>query len=79
MEARVEPIINLLHFIKQAGFCCGRSIINQTVFLTNNLEDRFEAKREEGAIDAVGHRGFTFKLLKLLRGKHTIRMTIKLV
>ena len=54
--------------------------MEQTVLLTQNIEDCFEAKQKAGAVfvnlttvyDIVWQRGFTFKLLKLLPDERMI-------
>ena len=61
--------------------------MDQTVLLTQNIEDLFEAKKKAGAVfvdliaayDTVWHRGFTCKLLRLLPDKHIVRMISELV
>ena len=61
--------------------------MDQTVLLTQNIEDSFEAKEKAGAVfvnltaayDTVWHRGLTCKLLRLLPDKHMVRMIIELV
>ena len=52
--------------------------MDQTVLLTQNTSDMFEAKKKTGAVfvdltaasDTVWHRGFTCKMLRLLPDKH---------
>ena len=69
MHARVEPIVDPLHPRKQARFRWGRSTVDQTVLLTQNIEDSVEAKKKAGAVfvnlraayDTVWHRGLTCK------------------
>ena len=41
--ARVEPLIDPLLPKEQAGFRRGKSIVDQVVLLTHNIEDSFEA------------------------------------
>ena len=61
--------------------------MDQTVLLTQNIEDSFEAKKKTGAVfvnlttayDIVWHRGLTCKLLRLLPDKHMVRMIMELV
>ena len=61
--------------------------MDQTVFLTQNNEDSFEAKKKTGAVfvnltaayDTVWHRGLTWKLLTLLPDKHMVRIIMELV
>ena len=61
--------------------------MDQTVLLTQNIEDLFEAKKAAGvmfvdltaAYDTVWHRGLTCKLLRLLPDKHMVWMIIELV
>ena len=61
--------------------------MDQTVLLTQNIEDPFEAKKKVGAVfvnltaayDTVWHRGLTCKLLRLLPDKHMVRMIMELV
>ena len=85
--ARVEPLIDPLLPKEQTGFRRGKSIIDQVVLLTHNIEDSFEAKKKAGAIfvdltaayDTVWHRGLTCKLLRLLPDKHMVRIIMKLV
>ena len=86
-RACIEPLIDPLLPKEQAGFCHGKSIVDQVVLLTQNIEDPFEAKKKPGAIfvnltaayDTVWHRGLTCKLLRLLSDKHMVRMIIELV
>ena len=52
--------------------------MDQTVLLTQNIEDLFETKKKTGAVfvnltaayDTVWHRGLTCKFLRLLPDKH---------
>ena len=61
--------------------------MDQTVLLTQNIEDSFEAKKKAGAVfvdliaayDTVWHRGLTCKLLRFLPNKHMVRMIMELV
>ena len=61
--------------------------MDQTVLLTQNIEDSFEAKKKAGAVfvnltaacDTVWHRGPTCKLLRLLPDKHMVQMIMELV
>ena len=61
--------------------------MDQTVLLTQNIEDLFEAKKKAragfvdltAAYDTVWHRGLTCKLLRLLPDKHMVRMIMELV
>ena len=61
--------------------------MDQTVLLTQNIEDSFEAKKKAGALlvdltatyDTVWHRGLTCELLRLLADKHMVRMIMELV
>ena len=86
-NAPVEPIVDPLLPKEQAGFQWGRSIVDQTVLLTQNIGDLFEAKKKVGAVfvdltaayDTVWHRGLTCKLLTLLPNKHMVRMIMELV
>ena len=72
--ARVEPLIDPLLFKEQAGFRCGKSIVDQVVLLTQNIENCFEAKKKAGSVffdltaayDTVWHRCLTCKLPRLL-------------
>ena len=87
IHARVEPIVGPLLPRKQARFRRGRSTVDQTVLLTQNIEDLFEAKKKAGAVfvdltaayDTVWYRGLTCKLLRLLPDKHMVQMTSELV
>ena len=84
---RVEPLIDPLLPKEQAGFRRGKSIVDQVVLLTQNIEDSFEAKKKAGAVfinltaayDTVWHRGLTCKLLRLLPDKHMVKMIMELV
>ena len=49
IRARVKPIVDPLFPREQAGFRRGRSTVDQTVLLTQNIEDSFEAKKRAGA------------------------------
>ena len=85
--ARVKPLIDALLPKEQAGFRRGKSIVDQVVLLTQNIEDTFEAKKKAGAVfvdltaayDTVWHGGLTCKLLRLLPDKHMVRMIMELV
>ena len=87
MHVRVEPIVDPLLPRKQAGFRRGRSTVDQTVLLTQNIEDSFENKKKAGAVfvdltaayDTVWHRCLTGKLLRLLPDKHIVWMIMELV
>ena len=48
--AYVEPVIDPLLPVEQAGFRRERSTVNQAVLLTQNIEDCFAAKKEAGAV-----------------------------
>ena len=50
IHARVEPIVDPLLPREQAGFQRGRSTEDQTVLLTQNIENSFEAKKKAGAV-----------------------------
>ena len=50
IPARVEPILDSLLPREQAGFRRGKSTVDQTVLLTQNIEDSFEAKKKAGAV-----------------------------
>ena len=85
IHARVEPIVDPLLSREQAGFRRGRSTVDQTVLLTQNIEDSFEAKKADAvfvnliaAYDAVWHRGLTCKLLRLPTDKHMVQMISEL-
>ena len=87
IQTCVEPIVDPLLPKEQAGFRRGRSTEDQTVFLTQNIENSFEAKKKAGAVfvnltaayDTVWHRGLTCKLLRLLTDKHKVLMIMELV
>ena len=87
IHARVEPIVDPLLPREQAGFRRGRSTVDQTVLLTQNIENLFEAKKKVGAVfvdliaayDTVWHRGLTCKLLRLLPDKHMVQMISEIV
>ena len=61
--------------------------MDQTVLLTQIIDDLFEAKKNAGAVffnltaayDTVWHRSITCKLLGLLPDKHMVRKITKLV
>ena len=73
--------------MEQAGLRRVGSTADQTVLLTQNIQDSFEAKKKAGAVfvgltaayDTVRNRGLTSKLLRLLPDKHMVRMIMKLV
>ena len=87
IDGRVEPIVDPLLRREQAGFRRGRSTVDQTVLLTQNIEDLFEDKKKAGAVfvdltaayDTVWHRGLTCKLIRLLLDKHMVRIIMELV
>ena len=81
-ELIVDPLLR-----DQAGFQCGRSTVDQTVLLTQNVDDLFEAKKKAGAVvcqsgtclRTVWYCGLTCRLLRLLPDKHTVHMIMELV
>ena len=87
IHIRVERIVDPLLPMEQAGFRPGRSTVDKTVLLTQNIEDSFEAKKKAGAVfvnltaayDTVWHRGLACKLLGLLSDKHMVRMIMELI
>ena len=84
--ARVEPLVDPLLPKEHAGFRRGKSTVHQSVLLTQNIEDSFEAKKKAGAVfidltaayDNVWHRGLTCKLLRLLPDNHMVGMIMEL-
>ena len=50
IHARVEPIVDQLLPREQAGLRRGRSTVDQTVLLTQNIENLLEAKKKAGAV-----------------------------
>ena len=87
IHIRVEPIIDSQLPREQPGFRCERSTLDQTVLLTQNIEDSFEAKKKAGALfvdltaayGTVWHRSLTSKLLRLLPDKHIVWMILELI
>ena len=65
IHTHVEPIADPLLPREQAGFRWGRSIMDQMILLTQNIEDSFEAKKKAGVVfidltaayDTVWHYG----------------------
>ena len=61
--------------------------MDQTVLLTQNIEDSFESKKKAGALfvnltaanGTIWHRGPTCKLVRLLPDKSMVRMIMELV
>ena len=61
--------------------------MDQTVLLTQNIEDSFEAKKKAGTVfvnlttayDTIWHCGLTCELLRVLPDKHMFQMTMELV
>ena len=84
---RIEPIVDPLLPREQAGFRQGRSTVDQTVLLTQHIEDSFETKKKAGVVfvdltaacDTVWHRDLTCKLLRLLSDKHMVQMIMELI
>ena len=84
---RIEPIVDPLLPWEQAGFRQGRSTVDQTVLLTQHIENSFETKKKAGAVfvdltaayDTVWHHGLTCKLLRLLPDKHMMQMIMELI
>ena len=87
VHTHVEPIIDPQLSKEQAGFRHRRSTVDQTVLLTQNIEDSFEANKKAGAVfvdltaayDTLWHRGLTCKLLRLLPDKHMVRTILELI
>ena len=50
IDTRVEPIVDPQLHREQAGFRHGRSTMDQTVLLAQNIEGIFEAKKRAGAV-----------------------------
>ena len=70
----------------QPGFRRGKSIVDQVVLLTQNIEDSFEAKKRAGAVFVdltaaydIVYRGLTCKLMRLLPDKHMVKIIMELV
>ena len=84
---RIESIVDPLLPREQAGFRQGKSTLDQTVLLTQHIEDSFETKKKAGAVfvdltaayDTVWHRGLTCKLLRLLPDKHMVQMIMEFI
>ena len=78
IHACVEPNVDPLFPREQARFRWGKSTVNQTVLLTQNIKNSFEAEKKAGAMfadltaayDFVWHHGLTCKLLRLLLDDH---------
>ena len=87
LHIHFELIVDPLLPREQDGFPWERSSVDQTVLLTQNTEDLFEAKKKTGAafvnlIAAYGtvwHCGLTCKSLRLLLDKHMVQIFIELV
>ena len=87
IHTRVEPIIYPQLSREQARFRHGRPTVEQTVLLSQNMEDSFEAKKKAGAVfvnlivacDTVWHCGLTCKKLRLLPDKHMVRMILEFI
>ena len=86
IHARVEPIVDPILPREQAGFRRGRSNVDQTVLLTQNIENSFGPKKKACAVfvdlivayDTVWHRDLACKLFRLLPDKHMVRMIMEL-
>ena len=67
----------------RVGFQHGKSIVDQVVLLTQNIEDSFKVKKASAIfVDLtaiVWHHGLICKLLRLLPDKHMVRMIMELV
>ena len=50
IHTRIEPIFDPLLPRELAGFRQGRSTVNQTVLLTQHIEDSFKTKKKAGAV-----------------------------
>ena len=50
IHARVEPIVDRFLPREQTGFRRGRSTVDQTVLLTQNTDDLFEAEKKAGVV-----------------------------
>ena len=82
IHARVDPLLPR----EEAGLRRGRSTVDQTVLLTQNIENLFEAEKNAGAVfvsvtaayDTVWHCDLTCELLRLLPEKHIVRMIMEL-
>ena len=83
----IKLLIDPLLPKEQAGFRRRRSTVDQVVLLTQNIEDSFDTKKKANGVfidltaayDTVWHHGLTCKLLRLLLGKHMVRMIMELV
>ena len=71
---------------EQAGFRRGKSIVNQVVLLTQNIEDSLEAKKAgvifvdlTAAYDTVWHRGLNLQDAEASADNHIVRMIMELV
>ena len=53
IHARIEPMVDPFHPREQAGFRQGRSTVDQTVLLTQNIKDSFVAEKNAGAVFVI--------------------------
>ena len=84
---RLLPVVDPQLPREQAGFRPGRSIVEQVVKLTEDIETAFENRKKCGAVfvdlsaayDTVWHRGLTLKMLQLIPNKHMVRFIRELI
>ena len=87
IHGRIRPIMDPQLPHEQAGFCKGRSTVDQVTLLTQDIQDCLEAKETAGAVlvdlipayDTVWHRGLTLKLLRMLPDRLMVHFIVGLI
>jgi len=83
---RINPIVEKFLPHKQAGFCSGRSTVDQVACLTQNIEQAFDDKIVckgifldlTAAYETVWHLGLHLKLLKVLACQPMVNFIMEL-
>ena len=72
---------------EQAGFCHGRSTVDQVTLLTQDIEDSFQHNEKAGGVildlaaayDTGWHRGHHLKLVRTIPGRHMVGFIMEML
>ena len=84
---RIEPVVDPQLLKEQAGFCRGRSTVDQVTLLAQDIEDSFQANEKAGVVlldltatyDTVWHRGLHLKLLQMIPDRQMVKFIMEML
>ena len=86
-HSRIDPMVDTQLPREQAGFCRGRSTVDQVTLLTQYIEDSFQHNENAGVVfldltaayDTVWHRGLHLKLLRIIPDRHMMGFIMEML